>query len=244
MCVQRWVYTSLLYAPRWVYTSLLYAPRWLVPLPVCTTVVSTSPCVYNGGCVPPAVLPRWVCTSCCSPTVVILPSRYNVGYTPVPAITWVIPSSRPVCYSLFPPSVLFLLLPSVLFPLLPSVGYPSCSGVVIPVVHIVDHAAHTAPRSSGQRCTYCSSILTHTVQGPLFLINLSVDDSCDVRTVTVINVRNVRTVGYTGARITSGITVLPRGNRAGKTEKPATESTCAQGTQEYEEVHSPDQTCI
>ena len=47
-----------------------------------------------------------------------------------------------------------------------------------------------------------------------------------------VNVRNPITLGYTGARITLGITALPRGNRRGMSNNTATESTRAQGKRE------------
>jgi len=36
----------------------------------------------------------------------------------------------------------------------------------------------------------------------------------------------------------------PRGNQAKRARKPATESTCAQGTSECEELYFSDQNCI
>ena len=48
---------------------------------------------------------------------------------------------------------------------------------------------------------------------------------------------------YAAGRNTSRINPAQRRNRKGKTKKPATESTSAQGSQEYQDLYSPDQNC-
>jgi len=47
-----------------------------------------------------------------------------------------------------------------------------------------------------------------------------------------------RTLGYTGARITPGNTLLLKGNRAGRARKPDTESTVVQGMTERGDLSS------
>ena len=83
-----------------------------------------------------------------------------------------------------------------------------------------------------ERCTYCSVLLTHTVPARLSVIKLIKLDSRDVRKHATSIIRNVRTIGYAGARNTSGITSAPRRNRHRKAENTGTESTSAQGMQE------------
>jgi len=53
-----------------------------------------------------------------------------------------------------------------------------------------------------------------------------------------LNIKNVETLGYTGARITPGNNPYPRGNSPVMSHNPATESTFAQGPRESEELLS------
>jgi len=51
------------------------------------------------------------------------------------------------------------------------------------------------------------------------------------------------TLGYTAGRITPGINPASKGNRTGKADNPATESRCAQGMSESEDLSFRDQNC-
>jgi len=81
------------------------------------------------------------------------------------------------------------------------------------------------------------------VPAPWALIMLNITDSCDVRTAPRLIFPERRTGPSCRLRNTSRINPDPRRNTIGTSNKPATESTCAQGIHFIEELLFSGQNC-